>query len=185
MGVDHNDLRAARKGDHDAFGRIYDAYAPLVASVCRRRYLADPDDALQETFLRAYRKLDDVEGTDKLAAWLCAIARNVCSERVRSATRRQRHEERAMAQPAAIPKPPAPPDDATDHREQLDRLTVALDQLADDERLAIHLHYIEPDPIRAAKDALGLSRSGFYKLLARAKQNLAATMRAGGEANTA
>ena len=43
MGLDHNDLQSARKGDHDAFGRIYDAYAPLVASVCRRRYLADPD----------------------------------------------------------------------------------------------------------------------------------------------
>lgn len=184
MGADHNDLAAARAGDHAAFARIYDAYAPLVASVCRRRDLADPDDAMQETFLRAYRKLDDVEGPDKLASWLCAIARHVCSERVRTATRRQRHEECAMAQSTAPRQPLATPDAATDNREQLDRLTAAFDQLADDERLAIHLHYIEADPVRTAKDALGLSRSGFYKLLARAKQNLARTMQIG-EAHSA
>ncbi len=177
MAVDRNDLSAARAGDHAAFARIYDAYAPLVASVCRRRYLADPDDALQETFLRAYRRLDDVDGPEKLAAWLCAIARHVCSERVRSATRRQRHEEHAMSQPATMPRPPATPPDDADRREDLDRLTAALDQLGDDERLAIHLHYIEPDPVRAAKESLGLSRSGFYKLLARARQHLAANMR--------
>lgn len=184
MGADHNDLSAARAGDHAAFARIYDAYAPLIASVCRRRYIADPDDAVQETFLRAYRKLDDVEGIDKIPAWLCAIARHVCSERIRAATRRQRHEERAMAQHAAIPRTNPTPDDNADRRQQLDRLTVALDQLADDERLAIHLHYIEPDPVRAAKEALGLSRSGFYKLLARARQNLASLM-AIGEAHSA
>lgn len=185
MGADHNDLAAARKGDHAAFARIYDAYAPLIASVCRRRYIADPDDAVQETFLRAYRKLDDVDGPDKLAPWLCAIARHVCSERIRSATRRQRHEERAMAQPAAIPRPVGSPEQTTDHREQLDRLTAALDRLSDDERLAIHLHYIEPDPVRAAKEALGLSRSGFYKLLTRARQHLAAIMTAQGEVHSA
>ena len=43
----------------------------------------------------------------------------------------------------------------------------------DRERLAIHLYYLEADPVNAAMSALGLSRSGYYKLLSRARENLA------------
>lgn len=64
-----------------------------------------------------------------------------------------------------------------DEHEALDRLGAALDQLEDRERLAVHLFYLDADPVQAAESALGLSRSGFYKLLARAKEKLAALMR--------
>ena len=60
--------------------------------------------------------------------------------------------------------------------ELLDHLTAALDQLDDRERLAIHLHYLDADPMHAAELVLGLSRSGYYKLLARARQRLAEFM---------
>jgi RNA polymerase sigma-70 factor (ECF subfamily) len=52
-----------------------------------------------------------------------------------------------------------------------------MDQLPERERLAIHLYYLEADPVTAAASALGLSRGGFYKLLARARQQLAVLMR--------
>lgn len=65
--------------------------------------------------------------------------------------------------------------------EALTRLDAALEALPDDERLAVHLYYLDPDPIRAASESLGLSRSGFYKLLARAREHLARLMP---EANT-
>jgi len=66
---------------------------------------------------------------------------------------------------------------ATVQRERLDRLTHALDRLDDDERLAIHLYYLDSDPVAAAQSALGLGRSAFYKLLARAREALAAQLR--------
>ena len=46
---------------------------------------AEAEDATQETFIRAYRKLDKVEQAEKLRSWLYAIAGRVCSERSRSA----------------------------------------------------------------------------------------------------
>ena len=64
-----------------------------------------------------------------------------------------------------------------DRAEQLSRLTGALRTLADDERLAIHLHYLEDDAPQAAASALGLSRSGYYKLLVRARRRLASLLR--------
>lgn len=71
---------------------------------------------------------------------------------------------------AAIPAHGA---DVAAKRESLDRLTIAIQSLPDAERLAIHLYYLDSDPVRAAESSLGLSRSGFYKLLARAREHLA------------
>ena len=170
------DLDAARGGDLDAVGRLYDRHAPLVLSLCRRLTLAEAEDATQETFIRAYQMLDRVQSPRKLRPWLYAIARRVCSERRRAATRRARHEGDAMLKAA---RPEAAPDaaEAAQRAEELRRLDGALDRLAKRERLAIHLYYLETDPLKAAESAMGLSRSGYYKLLARAREHLAALLR--------
>jgi len=170
------DLDAARGGDLDAVGRLYDRHAPLVLSLCRRLTLAEAEDATQETFIRAYQMLDRVQSPERLLPWLCAIARRVCSERRRAATRRARHEGDAMLKAA---RPEAAPDAAekVERAEELRRLDAALDRLTKRERLAIHLYYLETDPLKAAESAMELSRSGYYKLLARAREHLAALLR--------
>lgn len=65
---------------------------------------------------------------------------------------------------------------AAEQGESLRRLDAALEALPDEERLAIHLYYLDPDPVRAAQECLALSRSGFYKLLARARARLSRLM---------
>lgn len=60
-----------------------------------------------------------------------------------------------------------------ERRDRFEALEAALERIPDDQRLAIHLQYLEPDPVGAARRTLGLSRSGFYKLLARARTSLA------------
>ncbi len=172
---------------HLAFGRIYDRHSAVVRALCVRHLPSetDADDALQETFLRAYRMLEEVTDGDGLRSWLYAIARNVCSERRRAAARRSAHEHAAIREritmsglatnnhsPTARQRESGAPD-AAEHAEALARLSAALDELPDDERLAIHLYYLEPDPVAAAATGLGCSRSGFYKLLARAREHLA------------
>ncbi len=173
-GDDAVDLTAAQAGDHEAFGRLYDRHAAVVLSLCRRFSLPEAEDATQETFIRAYRLLHKVQSPDKLRPWLYAIARRVCSERTRSAQRRTRHEEQlVLTQPAQSITAP----EQADRAEQLQRLDDALDQLDDRERLAVHLYYLDADPVNAAASALGLSRSGYYKLLARAREHLAGLMK--------
>lgn len=181
---DGRDLAAARAGDHEAFGRLYDRHAAVVLSLCRRSNTSstEADDALQETFIRAHamlKRFDVDSDEERFRRWLYAIARRVCAERHRSANRRQHHEKSAMTQAAVMLNhvhDDHAADQAMEHADDLDRLTIAMDQLDDTERLAIHLHYLEADPIRAAGPALGVSRSGYYKLLARAKEKLASLM---------
>lgn len=176
MTSDAADLSAALAGDRDALARLYDRHAGVVLSLCRRwSSAADAEDAMQETFVRAFRKLDSVASPDRLGGWLYAIARRVCAERRRAAGRRNHHEAQ-MAMNVAMAGP-ARCTDAIELSEELQRLTAALDRLPDRERLAVHLYYLDPDPERAASTVMGLSRSGFHKLLARARDQLAGAMR--------
>ena len=200
MSDDARDLALARTGGggaHEAFARIYDRHAPVVRALCRSKVSeAGADDLVQETFLRAYRLLDRVNDPDGLRSWLYAIARLVCREHARSA-RREAHRMDALAmlkqadgqlepqRPAGgggqtpdgvAPSRSALPPEIAAHAEDLEQLSRALDGLDNRERLAIHLYYLEPDPVAAAQSALGLSRSAFYKLLTKAKEHLHALM---------
>jgi len=179
------DVTAAKAGDHEAFGRIHGRHAAVVLSLCRRASasLTDAEDATQETFIRAFNMLDKFDSSSSsqgFRSWIYAIARRVCSERRRASSRRAWREEQAMkhAAPTLDATAMEPASEQCRQREQLERLTAALDQLDERERLAVHLHYLETDPVKAAEMALGLTRSGYYKLLARARDRLAALMSA-------
>jgi RNA polymerase sigma factor (sigma-70 family) len=177
MHEDAQDIALALDGDHLAFTRLYDRHAPVVLSVCRKRAPQDAADAAQEAFIRAFRKLHELDAPDKFRPWVFAIARLVCREQARSAARRNKHEEHAMHLTQQTAPPPPEPARLAERSDQLDQLSHAIDQLEDDERLVVHLHYLDKDPVRAAAQALGLSRSGYYKLLSRARTHLESLMR--------
>jgi RNA polymerase sigma-70 factor (ECF subfamily) len=48
------------------------------------------DDLTQETYLRAFRGLDEFAGRSSARTWLLAIARHVCADHIRTAQRRRR-----------------------------------------------------------------------------------------------
>ena len=114
MSDDASDLAALRAGQRDAFARLYDRHAGVVISLCRRfANLTEAEDAMQETFLRAYRRLHQLKSPDGFRSWLYAIARRVCSERRRSTERRNRHEGvAAKMQAVSTPESAAPADTA-------------------------------------------------------------------------
>ena len=173
---DCTDLDAHRAGDREAFARLVDRHGAVTLAICRQHTasLPDAEDACQEAFIRVHRKLHQVHDCTGFRSWLYSIAKLVCSERRRSAGRRARHEDHAMTIHAERDRARATtPGEGAAHAESLARLDRALDRLPEDERLAIHLYYLEADPVAAARSALGLGRSAFYKLLAQARGRLA------------
>ena len=48
--------------------------------------------------------------------------------------------------------------------------------------MAFHLFYLDEQPVAVARQVLGLSQSGFYKLLDRAREHVGAIMRRNEEA---
>lgn len=84
-------VEAAREGDSEAFGLLYDRYAPTVYRYVLPR-LGDPclaEDLTSETFLRALRRIASVsyQGRD-VAAWFITIARNLVLDHVKSSRAR-------------------------------------------------------------------------------------------------
>jgi RNA polymerase sigma-70 factor (ECF subfamily) len=79
-------VAAARRGDPESFGRLYEHYyGPMVAvafSVLADRHLAE--DAAQEAFVRACGNLGKLKQPEKFASWLAAICRNVAYQALRN-----------------------------------------------------------------------------------------------------
>src|SRR6476661_10023706 len=78
--TDEQLARRAADGDEAAFEAIYDRYAPGLLAFCRQ-LLGSPEeaeDALQQSFVRAYRALQREQHPVCLKPWLYAIARNRC-----------------------------------------------------------------------------------------------------------
>jgi len=71
-------LLAAKAGSHDAFDVLQQTYSnqiyQRILSITRNR--EDAEDALQDTFFRAYRALTTFEGRARFSTWLTRIAIN-------------------------------------------------------------------------------------------------------------
>lgn len=68
---------AAKGGDRDAFGRLYERFGPMVHGVLLARVpFVEVDDLVQDVFLSAFQRLSTLRAPGAFGAWLAAIARN-------------------------------------------------------------------------------------------------------------
>lgn len=131
-------------------------------------YLRDTglaEDALQETFLKAWKHMDQFRGSEDAGAkaWLMRIAVNICHDYHRS--RWFRHTDRSRTPEDLPPGMVAvlPEDQA---------LLTDVYNLPEKEKQVILLYYYQELTLQETADALGLSRSAAHKRLAKARRLL-------------
>lgn len=75
---ENNLVEAAKRGDEDAFGRLFRRHSPKVyRSIVRiLKDGKDAEDAVQETFLKAFTHLKSFEGKSRFSTWLLRIGIN-------------------------------------------------------------------------------------------------------------
>jgi RNA polymerase sigma-70 factor (ECF subfamily) len=85
------------------FDALFSEHVASVASYCRWRSdsPSDGQDAVGESFLIAWRRLEEVPSGEDARPWLYATARRVMANQARANARRSRLRERLRAQPLA------------------------------------------------------------------------------------
>jgi RNA polymerase sigma-70 factor, ECF subfamily len=167
--VDERELiTRVRAGDGVAERALYDAHVDRIYRLAFR--LAGDDDLAreftQDTFVRAFERLDSFRGEAKLSTWLYAIATSVTLNGLRKVKRMQRRE--------------ADLDDAATHatgRRSAEpdlkrRLAQAIDGLAEGYRTVFVMHDVEGYTHEEIGAALGIETGTSKAQLSRARAKL-------------
>jgi RNA polymerase sigma-70 factor (ECF subfamily) len=147
-----------RSGDGQAFELLFTRYHQrvfrLAFQILRDRESAL--DAVQETFIRAYRFLDQYTGGGSFDRWLARITANLALDGIRSRRRKERVE--PLGDAAELPEWPAPgpgPDEAAETLQLRHALERALEGLSPMHRVVLVLKEIEGLSCEEIAEALG------------------------------
>jgi RNA polymerase sigma factor (sigma-70 family) len=161
-----------RSGSEPAFEALFDRHHRTVLAFCRHMVgsTEEAEDAVQHTFLAAYRQLRDSREPIHLRPWLYTVARNRCLSVLRA--RRERPMEEADE--------PSTDNLAAEvqRREDLRELLRDLSTLPDDQRAALVLAELGAASHEEIGEILGCPRTKVKALVFQARSTLVATRRA-------
>lgn len=166
MTSDANGELRPMSSNEERFNRLHDEHFESIRRYAWRREPALADDIVSETFLVAWRRLDDVP--DDAGPWLFGVARNVRLNLQRSARRQH-----AVAQRLTVAEPSSEPPEQAESAANVRR---ALAALPERDREVLLLHAWEGLDRRQIAVVLGCSLSNASVRLHRARRRFAAAL---------
>ena len=176
-------LARVAAGDTQAFAALVDRHQRRLFRLCER-LLGDAEearDAVQEVFLKAFRKAGDFRPRGQVYTWLYRIAVNHCLNRLRRRRLVQLVRLASPAETAAGETPPFdPPDAAPDPaaalaaRRRWQAARRAIERLPPSQRAVLVLVRFEGLSYRETAAALGITEGAVESRLVRAMRRLAA-----------
>ena len=160
-------MASAAEGDEYAFARIVDAHHDDMRRVCLfiAHDLDLAEDAVQNAWSIAWRKLRLVREPDKLRPWLMRVAVNETKRALKKRSRRTEVESLVARIGAPSGRDPETGIDALDLREALKRLDP-------DERALLALRYVAGFNATELAGVLGITPSGTRNRLERLTDRL-------------
>lgn len=163
------------------FNDLYEEHRLAVLAYCTRRLgRDDATDACSETFLVAWRRLDEVPPAPETLPYLYGVASRVVSNHVRSLRRRGRLDARLASLGVAVAPDPAI------HVVQGGRdleVVAAVRRLSPRDREIVMLYAWEDLPRDTIAEMMGMSRSAIDQRIHRANRKLARMLEPGGSKN--
>ena len=175
-----NDIRdlvnRCRDGDEYAFSTLFERFQDrlydLTCAILRDD--AEAEDAVQDTFLRVFERIDRYQGASSFETWLVAVAINVCRDRLR-----RRKVRRALSLEwlapgwfARILGRGEDPAEAVLQREERRSLWDAVDRLDQRHRLPLILRYHYGLSCGEVAEVLGWTTGTVYVRLSEGRQSL-------------
>jgi len=175
-------IRAAQRGDPDAFEQLVRAYDQSVLRQAMN-LLRSPEEArdvYQEVFLKVYRNLQSFRFDCSFHTWLYRIVTNVCLDHLRK--RGVRKEEPAVVETGDGPvdrmenleeeSAMANPERSLRNRQLQDRIEEGLQELTPRERMVFELRHYEGLRLRHIGEILGTTEDAAKNCLFRATQKM-------------
>ena len=165
-------------GDRDAFRVVVERHSRSIFRLAYRMTgnEQDAEDVVQETFLRAYRRLNRFESRSSFSTWLYRIAVN-CSHD--SSRKRRVQDDRHVVPNPELPDPvlSLPSTDPSADRlvmsaEVRKRVAATMETLTEKEKAAFVLRHFEGMPIEEVGRTMGMKANAAKNNIFRAVQKL-------------
>lgn len=172
-------IRRAQRGDADAFEQLLLEHQKNVYNLCYRMAgnLDDAMDLSQETFLRAWRCLDQYQFASAFSTWLYRLCSNICIDFLRRRRRQQTvpltfedadGEEQTYAVPDAQPLP----EEQVELKLTREILQAAMAQLLPEHRAVLQLRVVNEMSYEQIADVLDIQIGTVKSRLSRARNQL-------------
>lgn len=181
-------IERARSGDDGAFSRLVEVYHRPIYNLCCRLLgnVHDAEEAVQETFLRAYTRLDSYDSARSFKTWLFSIAHHYCIDRLRRRRLIWLSLDDEPALDTAVWRSSAPlPEEVAMRREREGNLQALLNALPAQDRSMLILRYWYDLSYEEIAQTTGATISAVKSRLHRARGELAGLVGAAEQAHTA
>jgi len=173
-------IQAAKSGDHEAFNHLVLAYQDMVYNHAHA-ILGESDsaeDAVQESFIKAFRGLKGYRG-GSFRAWLLRITTNTCYDELRRSNHRQDVDDWQVGEDGEeyelldlLPSPELSPDAQLEQSELMAAIQRGLQRLPVEYRAAAIIIDVLGFDYAEAAASLGVPVGTVKSRLARARQGL-------------
>ncbi len=170
QGTDAELIGQIRAGDKGAYQYLVERHGRTLFRVAYRitRNEGDSEDAVQESFLRAYRNLDRFDERASFGTWIQRIAANYSLDLVR---RRKRVVEQGDEFPEVVDTAPQP-DRLLESARIRETLGRGMESLSEQEREAFVMRHIEGQSIPEISERLSIGSSAAKHSVFRAVEKL-------------
>ena len=168
------------RDDAAVFTRVFDEHRNAVHAYFLGR-VSDPElarDLVQETFLRAWRRLSEIAPlpADKQRAWIFTVARNLAVDSYRAGAARRAAEAALRSQAATQETTVAGPHLQAESRQRLAQLDAAIGRLPEEQRVILSMVTVGGLTSRQIGEALGEPAGTVRYRLSQARKQLAAVL---------
>lgn len=166
-------IDAVKKGNVQAFSFLVEKYQKLVYTLALK-LMKKPEEAeeiAQDSFVKAFQKLDTYEGKSKFSTWLYSITYNACI----SELRKRRIEFRSLDDRQVSDQDEQRMHDYYRENRKEDQekyLTIAMEKLPEDDQVLITLYYYENQSMEEISQITGLTVSNIKVKIHRARKRM-------------
>ncbi len=171
-------MKRVAKGDDDAFRLLFERHYRLAYSVIYRHIgvQSEAEDLVQEAFLRVYRNAGNWEPTAKFSTWLYTVVSNLClnykRDKARDKLRLVSGDEEGGNPLERMATEEAQDGEAMDADERARLVREAIQELPEQQRMALILSRYEDKSYEEVAEILGTTVAAVKSLTSRARTTL-------------